>query len=892
MEPERVPLGTARADKNYSMNRKQVYHFLLGDPGMCSYSDKVIKSLEPDNIKKMVNWNKKFTAPVSDDDVVTLLRLSAAIDKLWEAQVKLRKEVGAKTQDTLSVFGHTDDAVDSHTTIRQKDKIFSELYKSEHMKNAGPYARLKFAMNYWCALWFWPIDQADLLPTRSEFLFDMSLILEGTMASVNVAKSAKDGQLSLFPTEMEQMALDIIGTYGTDTVVDIPRLRKENPRLDLAARIAEQNKFMHWELEFADLFAEHGGFDLIVGNPPWILLGWNEQSVLADRHPLFAVKKYNASDTAQLRSKVLSDSETKKLYLSEFESMYGQQMFLNAHQNYSDLAGMKANLYKCFLPQAWYLGNEKGVSAFVHPDSVYDDPKGGLLREKLYPRLRMHFQFINELKLFEEVHHNTVFSLNVYCNETSNHFLTISNLFSAPSVDECFNNSVGPIPGIKDDNGNWSIAGHVDRVVKVTKKELAVFAKLFDGNENWKQARLPALHAQAFLDVLVKFTQFDSTLGNIPQANIAYSVMFDEAADANAGILKHEEHFPENLNDCILSGPNIGVANPYFKSARAKAKLNSDYDNIDLQYIPVDFNSRCIYRRKCEFSKFYASIPDLPWGGKYNSVYRIAMRRMLNISGERTLMPTIIPPGICHINGVYTIALKQKLSVLAGAMASIPYDFYVKITGKTNGGYNIYSAFPMLDKTPYANGIASRTLLLNCLSKYYAEFWNEEYTDDYSCEQWSKNDSRLKAEKFSNLSSLWNGNYPLRSDFERRQALVEIDVLTAMALGMTLTQLKTIYRIQFPVLQQYESDTWYDRNGRIVFTTNRSMVGVGFERKEWENGIKGAPAGKTFYRTIMDDTMPGGPVERTIEYVAPFDRCDREKDYETAWKFFEKKYEK
>lgn len=110
-------------------------------------------------------------------------------------------------ENTRAIFGYTDDAEDSHTTIRQKDKIFSELYKSEHMKNAGPYARLKFAMDYWCALWFWPIDKADLLPTRSEFLFDMSLILEGTMASVNVTDSVKGGQLSLFPTEMEQMAM-------------------------------------------------------------------------------------------------------------------------------------------------------------------------------------------------------------------------------------------------------------------------------------------------------------------------------------------------------------------------------------------------------------------------------------------------------------------------------------------------------------------------------------------------------------------------------------------------------------------------------------------------------------------------------------------------------------
>jgi len=67
-------------------------------------------------------------------------------------------------------------------------------------------------------------------------------------------------------------------------------------------------------------------------------------------------------------------------------------------------------------------------------------------------------------------------------------------------------------------------------------------------------------------------------------------------------------------------------------------------------------------------------------------------------------------------------------------------------------------------------------------------------------------------------------------------------------------------------------------------------VGVGYSRSEWENGIKGAPAGQKFYRTVTDDTIPSGPIERTIEYVAPFDCCDRVKNYETAWKFFEEKY--
>ena len=62
-------------------------------------------------------------------------------------------------------------------------------------------------------------------------------------------------------------------------------------------------------------------------------------------------------------------------------------------------------------------GNTTGVSAFIHPDGVFDDPNGETLRKKLYPRLRKHFQFTNEMRLFAEVHHCTVYSLNIYSNK-------------------------------------------------------------------------------------------------------------------------------------------------------------------------------------------------------------------------------------------------------------------------------------------------------------------------------------------------------------------------------------------------------------------------------------------------------------------------------------------
>lgn len=775
------------------------------------------------------------------------------------------------------------------------------------MRNAGSYARLKFAMDYWCALWFWPIDQAELLPTRSEFLFDMSLILEGTMASVKVNDSIKSGQVRLFPTEMEQLAMETFSIYGKDnSVVDLPRLRKENPRLDLAARIAEQNHFTHWELEFADLFAERGGFDLIIGNPPWIKIEWNEQGVLSDSDPMFAVKKLTATQTTHERAQSLENAITRNMYFAEYESTSGEQAFLNAVQNYPALKGQQTNLFKCFLPLAWEKNCESGVAAFVHPEGVYDDPKGGALREKLYPRLRYHFQFANERKLFPEVDHHTQFSLNVYGGLLKVSFDTISNLYDAKTIVECYEGDASaPIPGIKDGSGEWNTIGHPNRVIHVTQKNLAVFAKLLDGSDEWKKARLPVLHCKQLLEILECFAEQRINLGTF-QDSIYTTQMWNETGAQSNNIIERKVQFPESDIQMIYSGPHIGVANPLFKTPRSKCVLNSDYDSIDLTGISEKYLARSIYVPLMNPAEYAQRAPATPWG-TYIESYKLLARRMLNQSGERTLIPTIGIPGSGHIHTVFGLAFKKNKDLItaAGLMASVVYDGYIKITGRSDVYFETLSNLPYFDNR-YAERIRLLSLLLNCVNDRYKVLWEKSFENDFTDFKWAKNDTRLWNKRFVVLNPKWSISTPLRTDYERRQALVEIDVLTAMALGMTLNQLKTIYRIQFPVLQSYEADTWYDANGRITFTNNRSLTGVGFSRPEWENAgavqpvrrgdapwdgvMKHAPAGYVFARTIMDDTMPGGPVERTIEYVAPFDRCDREQDYETAWKFFEEKY--
>ena len=882
--PERID-----PDKNRKFSR-QAYHFLMGDPGMCAYTDKVIKSLEPDKIQLIKDWNKKFTKPFNDDECDRVLELSAAIDKLWDAHVELRREIDEKTTDPLSVWGQPEDKEHKPLTIREKDKIYDELYLSHGAENASPYARLKAVMDYWCALWFWPIEKAEELPTRQEFLFDVQMLLGMDVISTRVNK--KTGQIGLFDygSVIDPYVQDMVEKYNQFGAVNLDRLRADFPRLKIANDVAQQQHFLHWELEFADMFRDRGGFDLVVGNPPWIKMEWNEQAVMGDTHPIIIVKGYDATKTTKIRPHVLRDSATRNRYFMEYESMAGTQTFLGAAQNYIDLKGQQTNLYKCFLPQAWLYGSNLGVSAFVHPNGVFDDPKGGTLRESLYPKLRHHFRFLNKESVFSDVSTSRKFSLNIYSNAPSDWFDFIANLVHPCTIDDCYDpNCQYPLYGLYDDNGSWCHTGHPDRIIRVSRKELKVFAKLFDGIDSWKTATLPAIHSKQIMDTLHCFANQNHSIGDCLDSFFG-SEMWHETNSQKTNIICKNVHFPQNAYDMIYSGAHIGVANPLFKTSRRDCASRYDFDPIDLTNITSDYLQRCNFSPACEYVDYVKAAPETNWGEKNLSLPRIIMRNMLSNEGERTLMAALAPKNTGHVHAVYEFGFRDtKLTALmSGLVASIPFDFYIKVKEKASGGIGLLSGLPFVEST-WSERITLNALRLNCLTENYKDVWGECWNDKWSEAQWSINDQRLNDCSFGKLDKCWSLQSPIRTDYARRYALVEIDVLTAMSLGMTLEQLKTIYRIQFPVMQKIEADTWYDACGRIVFTASTNLPGVGFERKEWETNVKGASAGTKFNRTIIDDTLPGGPVERTITYVAPFDKCDREKDYETAWEFFSRK---
>jgi hypothetical protein len=112
-------------------------------------------------------------------------------------------------------------------------------------------------------------------------------------------------------------------------------------------------------------------------------------------------------------------------------------------------------------------------------------------------RLRRHFQFVNELALFSDVHHMTKYSANVYGPlKVTPCFDHLANLFAPATVDACYHHDgEGVVGGYKNAAGKWNTTGHRDRIVRVDDAALVTFAQLYDEPGTLpRRARLPGLY--------------------------------------------------------------------------------------------------------------------------------------------------------------------------------------------------------------------------------------------------------------------------------------------------------------------------------------------------------------------------------------------------------------
>lgn len=264
-----------------------------------------------------------------------------------------------------------------------------EFYRSKVLNDEGLKA-LKQAFDLWCSVWFWPGDALEVAPTPSRF-------------------------------------------YKQDEKV-----------LLLSQEIAREMQFFHWELEFPEVFLGAGGFDAMVGNPPWeiskpiskeffsfydpIYRTYGKQEALTRQKELFtkdpgierAWLSYNAKfkamsnwvgnsafpygderDDAHGGTKLPLGGKGSEAHLRWREKRDKKGVDANGHPfRYQGSADL--NTYKMFLETALELNREGGRMGLIVPSGIYTDNGTKALRELFIERNQWEwiFCFENRKKIF------------------------------------------------------------------------------------------------------------------------------------------------------------------------------------------------------------------------------------------------------------------------------------------------------------------------------------------------------------------------------------------------------------------------------------------------------------------------------------------------------------
>ena len=118
--------------------------------------------MEPAALGEFVNeW-------FDEEEIEELESLSGQVDKLWALHTEQLGVDHRETEDPLPVWGQNGAPAGKATSNAWKDRIRAQGVLSEGTRTASPYRRLKLVMDYWCALWFWPIRESERLPSRQE----------------------------------------------------------------------------------------------------------------------------------------------------------------------------------------------------------------------------------------------------------------------------------------------------------------------------------------------------------------------------------------------------------------------------------------------------------------------------------------------------------------------------------------------------------------------------------------------------------------------------------------------------------------------------------------------------------------------------------------------------
>jgi hypothetical protein len=848
-----------------------VHHFLLPAEGWGSAVDaKEAKGLAPEALAALKAWRRGILAKPTAKQIDQLNALAYRVETLWDLARRRLTIAEREIRREIPLWGR------DQPDFERKPVVSREEIERTLNAPDGAYQRLRRVMDAWCAMWFWPLTNTltdgATPPTLDEWIAALRELLgEQTVAK---PKAVAHGQVTLGSSRSGWEALndeerDDLDLASARHVEDVLR---DHPWLVAMQRIAGQQGFFHWELDFASVF-ERGGFDLQVGNPPWVKPDWDESAMLAEGDAWWALNpKPPTAEAEQRKSEALTDASFTSEFLDGLTAVVATRSAVSARTEYPQLDGLRPDLYRCFMARTWNHSSKLGTIGLIHPETHFTDEKAGPLRAATYPRLRRHWQFVNELGLFD-AHNLVTYGTHVYSSFREVNFSQATHLYHPQTVIGSLRHTgEGEEPGLKDREGKWDLRPHKSRIVTVTEETLASWhTVLEDESVPMRHSRMVYAVSHSIAAVLDKL----SKARRIGDLQLEFSAGWNETTDFKRGLFKKAWGPVRTWDEAILQGPHIFVGNPFYKSPNESMTSNKDWSPIDLETLPVDALPATVYKPTGDRTVYDHSFTRWgPSGESARSSYRLVWRSMAASGGERTLIPTIIPPGPAHILTLYSLGLasedsnESSLLELGGTASSLVADFAVRVSPRSNIINSTIKRLPRVLHPGIKARIALRFGRLSCLTNAYLGLWNENFGRFNQNDTWARpmDDSLIP----SGTPQVWSEATPLRKAVQRRQAQIEIDALVALGLGLASAELCTIYRTQFAVLYGYDRNVYFfDANGRLV---PNEVLKVWRQKQD---------------AISEDERTATNASGNTYTYELPFRTLDREADMRQAYSHFE-----
>ena len=774
----------------------RIHHFLLPSQTWgAAHAAKDLKKLAGKEQKALAAWRRSVLTNPSPTQKKQLTRLAARVETLWAFALTRMNIAEQQIRRDIPLWGREHEPTSRNVT---RAEIERDLLNNEQ----GAYRRLRLALDAWNALTFWPLTEIHIddngdahttLPSCDEYIETLEDLL-------GIEAQARDEAQTVIANadtwdelnHHEDMNLSLSGAKSLDRVLEL------HPWLNTVRQVADEQGFLHWDLDFAAVFAR-GGFDLQVGNPPWVRPRGDMDGLYSEVDPWFSLAHKPTQAEKRERREQWNDNErAREIAFSGTGDTVSTAAVLGDVAMYPHLANQQPDLYRAFMERTWANMSEDGVVSLIHPKSHFTESKAVSLRHTAYRRLRRLWHFTNKLGLFDINRDEKNFDVSIYSGPKEQiSFQFCGGAHHPRTIEESLVHSGdGPVPSFKDEDGNWDLRPHRDRIQQVDMPVLETWHSILeDGDVAIADTRMVYTVNTEAAAVLAKLAD-KPRIGSL---GLKFSSGWHETSDKKKGYFDVDWAHPESWNDVILQGPHLGVSTPMIKQPNPTLKNNQDWSEVDFEAMPADFIPATAYQPDRETQPTY-EIDYTTWEIDGERVpardfYRIAWRRMAANTGFRTMYPAIIPPSAAHVNTVQTLVSGQSIedSIRVGAvLSSVLSDFVLRSTGASELWPATVERLPLPEASSATDRIVERYLRLNCVTEAYAPLWKEITGEE------------------------WTADTPLRNAWDRQVAQIEVDATVAHSLGITADELCMIYRTQFPVMRRYDEEDRYDANGRIV----------------------------------------------------------------------------